>query len=82
MHARGPAGHLQHPAFESRRAHEPRHAMLARGDALSMQGPDDPGAAVGAVRAAMDALDALQEGVVGLRSRARSPGSPSVVIAR
>jgi hypothetical protein len=56
--------------------------MLARGDALFVQGLDNPGATVRAVGATMDALDALQERVVGLRSRARGTGSPGVVAAR
>ena len=81
VHARGPAGHPHHPALQSRRAHEPRHPILARSDALFAQGPHDPGAAVGAVGAAVDALDLLQQRVVGLRSRAGGTAAPGIVAA-
>jgi len=81
MHARGPAGHPHHPSLQSRRAHEPRHPILARSDAFFAQGPHDPGAAVGAMGAPVDALDVLQQRVVGLRSRAGGTPSPGIVAA-
>jgi len=81
MHAWGPAGHPHHPALQSRRPHEPRHPILARSDALFAQGPHDPGAAVGAMGAAVDALDLLQQRVVGLRSRAGGTAAPGIVAA-
>jgi len=81
MHARGPAGHPHHPSLQSRRPHEPCHPILARGDALLAQGPHDPGAAVGAMGAPVDALDVLQERVVGIRSRTGGTAAPGIVAA-
>jgi hypothetical protein len=48
----------------------------AAGDGLR-----DPGTAVGAVGAAVDALDVLQQRVVGLRSRAGAAAAPGIVPA-
>ena len=68
-------------ALQSRRPHEPRHPILARNDAFFAQGLRNPGAAVGAMGAAVDALDVLQQCVVGFRSCAGGPPSPGIVAA-
>jgi len=68
-------------ALQSRRPHEPRHPILARNDAFFAQGPHDPRAAIGAVGAPVDALDVLQQCVVGLRSSAWGTPSPGIVAA-
>jgi len=79
MHARGPAGHPHHPALQSRCPHEPRHPILAGGDALFAQGLRDPGASVGAVGAGMDVPDPFEELLIGPRSEAWPSMLPSVV---
>ena len=61
--------------------HEPRHPILARSDAFFAQGLRNPGAAVGAMGAPVDALDVLQQGVVGFRSRTGGTAAPGIVAA-